>query len=62
MSRYTILPSQHGQGYRIEVVDARGSRHTMLGFDTENEAVGWVEADKRRERRLGADFLTDTAD
>lgn len=50
MSRYSIVPSQHGHGFRIEVIDGSGARHTMLGFDTEDEAVQWIKADKERDR------------
>jgi hypothetical protein len=50
MALYTIVPSQHGHGFRIEVIGADGARHTMLGFDTEADAEAWIEADKRRDR------------
>jgi len=36
-------------GFRIEVT-SNGVRQTMLGFDTEADALAWIEADRARER------------
>ena len=44
------------------MVDPHGGRHTMLGFDTEDEAAQWVEVDKRRKRLTQTGFLADAAD
>jgi hypothetical protein len=45
MATYTILPQK--EGYQVDVVADDGSRHSMLGFDTEADALAWVEADKK---------------
>jgi hypothetical protein len=50
MSIYTVMPRQRQVGYKVEIVTGGGSRHTVLGFESEAEAVAWVEADKERER------------
>ncbi|MBE7158761.1 MAG: hypothetical protein INR62_10065 [Rhodospirillales bacterium] len=64
MSRYTIVAGRE-HGYRVEVVDKYGVRHTILGFDNEADASKWAEADRRREM-LHIDepsaFLLDAAD
>ena len=63
MSRYTIVAGRE-HGYRIEVVDSYGSRHTMLGFDTEEDARQWIRADGRRDAMQVREFsaLPDAAD
>jgi hypothetical protein len=50
MATYEIKPSSHGSGFRVEVLSDNGTRHTMLGFDTEVEANEWVKDDKEQER------------
>ena len=50
MSIYTVMPRQRQVGYKVEIVTGGGRRHTVLGFESEAEAVAWVEADKERER------------
>ncbi len=47
MTTYTIIPATDGSGFRIGVVGHDGSRHTMLGFDSREEAEAWVIRDKR---------------
>jgi antibiotic biosynthesis monooxygenase (ABM) superfamily enzyme len=59
MSRYMIVQVMHGLGYRINV---DGARHTILGFDTENNAKAWVKAGQRREWRQVAVPILDAAD
>jgi hypothetical protein len=56
MSHYTIMPGRD-HGYRVEVIDGFGVRHTMLGFDTEADAIQWVEADTLREAMQSDDLL-----
>jgi hypothetical protein len=50
MATYTIVPRQSQAGYKVDVVDSDGVRHSMLGFDTEAEAQAWVDADEEVER------------
>ena len=45
MATYRIVPRQSQPGYRVDLVDSDGVRHSMLGFDTEAEAEAWVVAD-----------------
>ena len=49
MSIYTIVHQEQQLGYRVDVVSDEGSRHSVLGFDTEAEAEAWIEADRRLE-------------
>ena len=46
MAAYKVVPDTDS-GFAIEVV-SYGVRHTMLGFDTEAEALEWVKADRIR--------------
>jgi hypothetical protein len=50
MSTYAVMPRVRQSGFKIEVTAGDGSRHTILGFETEAEAVGWTKADKASER------------
>ncbi|MGE4047209.1 MAG: hypothetical protein AB7F35_20265 [Acetobacteraceae bacterium] len=56
MATYTVMRRKRQTGYRVDVVGDDGSRHTILGFDTEAEAQAWIEKDQRLEafRQLGA--------
>lgn len=59
MAAYTVLPRVRQQGFKVEVVGDDGARQTMLGFDREEDAVAWVQVDRRRgfraERLSGED-------
>jgi len=48
MSSYQVLPGTNS-GFKIEVT-SNGIRQTMLGFDTEADALAWIETDRARER------------
>ena len=50
MSSYKVMPRRRDSGFKVEVITVDGVRHTLLGFETELEAVIWAEADKERER------------
>jgi hypothetical protein len=50
MSTYKVMPRVRQPGYKVEVITSGGTRHTILGFDTEVEAAGWAEADRERDR------------
>ena len=47
MQTYMIVDRGDGAGYNVELTDAIGVRHTMLGFETEAEAQVWIEQDQR---------------
>jgi hypothetical protein len=53
MSTYVVLPRQRQPGYKVEVVTDSGTRHTILGFETEEDAYAWVEADRKLEQAFG---------
>jgi hypothetical protein len=59
MSIYTVMPRQRQVGYKVEIVTSGGSRHTVLGFESEAEAAAWIEADKERERMFNPAFSLD---
>ena len=44
---YMIVGRDDGAGYNVELTDAIGVHHTMLGFETEAEAQVWIEQDQR---------------
>jgi hypothetical protein len=46
MSSYKVMPRRRDSGFKVEVITVDGIRHTLLGFETELEAVIWAEADK----------------
>ncbi|MEA2726355.1 MAG: hypothetical protein QOF70_830 [Acetobacteraceae bacterium] len=50
MSSYKVMPRRRDSGFKVEVITVDGIRHTLLGFETELEAVTWAEADNERER------------
>lgn len=63
MSSYTVARNQHSHGFRVDIVTGNGTRHTLPGFGTENEALQWIEADKRREHWMqSSNLLSDDAD
>jgi hypothetical protein len=51
MATYTIVPPKRPQqaGYIIQIVGEDGARHTMLGFDSEEQAEEWVAHDRQRD-------------
>jgi hypothetical protein len=59
MSTYTVMPRRRQAGYKVEIVTGGGSRHAVLGFETEAEATAWAEADKERERMFNPAFFLD---
>jgi hypothetical protein len=59
MSTYTIMPRRRQSGYKVEVITDGGSRHTLLGFETEAEAAGWAKADKEQERTFRPTLSSD---
>ena len=46
MQTYMIVDREGGTGYNVEVTDAIGVHHTILGFETEAEAQFWIEQDQ----------------
>jgi hypothetical protein len=42
-----IVDREGAAGYNVEVTDAIGVHHTILGFETETEAQVWIEQDQR---------------
>ncbi|MBN8908270.1 MAG: hypothetical protein J0H19_21375 [Rhodospirillales bacterium] len=49
MSKYTIVPRVRQPGFKVEIEGTDGSRNTMLGFETEEQAADWVAASRRQE-------------
>lgn len=47
MATHLVVPRPDRTGYDIEVTDANGGRHTMLGFMTKAEAEEWIDADRK---------------
>ena len=48
MTTYKVVPGANS-GFKIETM-SDGVRQTMLGFDTEADALAWVEADQAHSR------------
>jgi hypothetical protein len=46
VSDYTIEPSKHGTGFDISIINQNGSRQTILGFETIEDAEAWIAQDK----------------
>ena len=46
MQTYMIVDGEGGAGYNVELTDAIGVHHTILGFETEAEAQVWIEQDQ----------------
>jgi hypothetical protein len=42
MNLYKISKNPGGNNYDIHVIGAQGTRQTMLGFRTEEEAEAWI--------------------
>jgi hypothetical protein len=52
MATYAIVPPKQQQGgYLVQVIGDDGARQTMLGFDSEEQAKAWIEADRQRDAR-----------
>ena len=47
MAIYQIIPIGDGSGFNIGVAGSDGTRQTMLGFATQEEAEAWILQDKR---------------
>jgi hypothetical protein len=47
MAIYTVVRRADRSGYDIRVKDDSGSRHTILGFETEAAAKAWITEDQR---------------
>jgi hypothetical protein len=47
VQKYMIVDREDGAGYNVELIDAIGVHHTILGFETEAEAQAWIEQDQR---------------
>lgn len=62
MSKYSVVPNEHGHGYCVQISAGNGVRHTMLGFGTEDDARSWIEADKGRERFMQGGILLSNSD
>jgi hypothetical protein len=61
MSLYKISKHTGGNSYDVHVIDAQGTRQTMLGFRTEEEAEAWIVTDKER-GPINREFRMATAD
>lgn len=48
MPQYTVMPRVRQDGFKIEYVGDDGARHTLLGFNSKEEAEAWVETDRKR--------------
>jgi hypothetical protein len=44
---YTIEPSKHDEGFDISISSPDGSRQTILGFATIEDAELWIIRDKK---------------
>jgi len=44
---YMIVDREGGAGYNVELTDAVGVNHTILGFETKAEAQVWIEQDQK---------------
>ena len=47
MAIYQIIPIGDGSGFNSGVAGSDGTRQTMLGFATQEEAEAWILQDKR---------------
>ena len=50
MNVYEISKHPGGNSYDVHVIGAQGTRQTMLGFRTKEEAEAWIVTDKERDR------------
>lgn len=56
MAIYQIIPSGDGSGFNIGVASGDGTRHTMLGFTSMEEAEAWIVQDRRLSGAVEAQF------
>jgi hypothetical protein len=61
MNVYEISKHPGGNNYDVHVIGAQGTRQTMLGFRTEEEAEAWIVTDKER-GPINHEFRMATAD
>lgn len=47
MTTYQIIPIGDGSGFNIGVAGSDGTRQTMLGFTSMEEAEAWITQDRR---------------
>lgn len=47
MTTYQIIPLGDGTGFNIGVAGSDGTRQTMLGFNSMEEAEAWIDQDRR---------------
>ena len=47
MATYQIIPLGNGSGFNIGVAGSDGTRQTMLGFTSMEEAEAWIMQDRR---------------
>ena len=47
MTTYQIIPSGDGSGFNVGIAGSDGTRQTMLGFTSQEEAEAWIIQDKR---------------
>lgn len=47
MTTYQIIPAGDALGFNISIAGHDGTRQTMLGFTTKEEAEAWIKQDKR---------------
>ena len=48
MPTYEISPHPGDNSYDVHVIGAQGTRQTMLGFRTKEEAAAWIVTDQER--------------
>jgi hypothetical protein len=61
MNLHKISKHPGGNSYDVHVIGAQGTRQTMLGFRTEEEAEAWIVTDKER-GPINREFRMATAD
>jgi hypothetical protein len=61
MNVYEISKHPGGNSYDVHVIGAQGTRQTMLGFRTKEEAEAWIVTDKER-GPINREFRMATAD
>jgi hypothetical protein len=59
MSSYEVMPRRRDSGFKVAVTTDRGTRHTILGFETEEEAAVWAEAEKKRDHAFQGVYQPD---
>jgi hypothetical protein len=59
MSSYEVMPRCRNSSFKVAVPTDRRTRHTILGFETEEEAAVWAEAEKKRDHAFQGVYLSD---